>query len=364
MISVKIMCEINRRRVNIFPRIYIVILNWNGWKDSIECLEHLAVLNYPNFKIVLCDNDSQDDSMAHILKWAETSLEFNDVAESGEAYSLMDSNQETLNYIYLTQEEALEFKNAEKINSKYTFIKNSENLGFAHGTNIGIKYSLLDMACDYIWVLNNDTAPNKDSLSELVARIHSDDRIGVCGSTLLYYHKPKLIQALGGDTYNPWIAYCEHLGGLNIYNPNSDYSYVENKIDFVVGASMLVKRNYLEEVGLLCEDYFLYFEELDWVIRGKKKGFKIGFAPKSIVYHKEGSSTGASNADINNKSKISDFYLIRNKLLVTRKFFPYALPVVYFTLIITILKRLKRRQWDRILMIIKIILFNDAKIDH
>lgn len=115
---------------------------------------------------------------------------------------------------------------------------------------------------------------------------------------------------------------------------------------------MLVSRDFLREVGLLSEDYFLYFEELDWAVRAKGK-FELAYAPQSIVYHKEGGSAGARSTEAE-KSWVADYHFIRNRIVFTRKFLPAMLPTVYFALFIALLRRARRGRWDRVRMIAKL----------
>jgi len=122
-----------------------------------------------------------------------------------------------------------------------------------------------------------------------------------------------------------------------------------------VGASMLVSKHFIETIGVMGQDYFLYYEDLDWSIRGKKL-FKLACSLNSIVYHKEGASTGGNTKGKNTKSKISDYYSIRNRVLFTKKYFKWYLPTVYLGLIITVINRIRRKQYSRLWIILKIIL--------
>jgi GT2 family glycosyltransferase len=124
-------------------------------------------------------------------------------------------------------------------------------------------------------------------------------------------------------------------------------------MNYVEGASMLVSRQFLIEVGLLCEDYFLYFEEADWAIRAEGR-FRPGYAPKSIVYHKVGGSIGTSSNPAS-KSITCDYFNIRNRLLFTRRFYPAALPTVWLVIVGALLLRLFLGKWDRAKMILRLL---------
>lgn len=288
------------------PRVHIVLLNWNGWQDTIECLKSLENLEYPNFEIVVVDNASTDDSVREIK-------------ERYPGINLLESES---------------------------------NLGYAGGNNIGLRYAL-EHDTDYVWLLNNDTVVHKDALSSLIDKMREKPSAGICGSRLIYYHDRDTIQALGGGIYNKWLGTTEHICANKPASKDYDEHRIEQQLDYIVGASMLVSRQFLEEVGLLSEDYFLYYEELDWATRGREK-FKLGFAHNSIVYHKEGASIEATNRQLNTKSRLSDFYQIKNRLKFTFKFYPHLLPFVYLTMFYTIFNRMKRNQWNRIPMILKL----------
>jgi GT2 family glycosyltransferase len=126
-------------------------------------------------------------------------------------------------------------------------------------------------------------------------------------------------------------------------------------MNYVEGASMLVSRSFLDEIGLMCEDYFLYFEEADWATRAKDR-FNLGYAPKSIVYHKVGACVGTSSNPLK-KSYTCDYFNIRNRLLFTRRFYPAALPTVWLVISGALALRLVMGKWDRVVMIFRL-LFN------
>lgn len=281
-------------------RIYIIVLNYNNPHDTIECLKSLNQLVYENYKILLVDNASTDNS------------------------------NEVLNQ-YMKKEVA----------SRIVYIRSSINNGYAAGNNIGIKYALEQGDLDYVWIINNDTLVEPETLTLMLKKMKSDSNIGICGSKLVYSWDRTRIQGYGG-TYNKWLARSRHITNLNELKA----------IDYPIGASMLVSRQFLEKVGPMCEDYFLYFEEMDWVIRGKKYGFKISCATDAVVYHKEGGSISGDKRK-EKVSKMGDFFSIRNRILFTKKTYPYCLPTVYLGLFIAIINRIRRKQIDRVSMILK-----------
>lgn len=288
------------------PMVYIIVLNYQNVYDTIECLNSLIEQDYQSYKIVLVDNASQDDSVKKLSEYA-------------------------------------------KKNDVVTFIESPRNGGYAAGNNMGILYAQQQGDMDYVWILNNDTVVEKDALSKVVEKAYADKEIGLCGSKLIYSWNRDLVQAIGGK-YNKFLGI-----GWNV----TDESLVNN-LDYANGAAVLVSKYFLDDVGLMCEEYFLYYEEIDWALRAKGK-YKITCALDSIVYHKEGASIGGSDAQKNNKSELADYFSIRNRLLVSKKYYKIYVPIVYFGLLIAVVNRIKRCQFSRIGMIISLALGSKNK---
>ena len=318
------------------PLVYIIILNWNGWKDTIECLDSVFQLKYSNYRIIVCDNDSDDLSLEIIREWLD--------------------NQHTTYFEFShSKDREILIEDYHKV----TLIPTGANLGFAGGNNIGVRYALSDTNCDYVWILNNDTTVDPNALDSLVKHFRTDITIGICGSKLVYYHQPTLIQAWGGGRYNKWLGIATNLGIGSSIDQQADVLKIEKQINFIMGASMLVSRSFINEVGLMNEQYFLCFEELDWITRAKGK-YRLGYAESSVVYHKEGGSTG-NNSDKNQRSYLSDYYNQRSYILFTRTYYPYLRPFIYLHLCITLVNRIRRKQLDRVSMIGKLVI-EDLKI--
>jgi GT2 family glycosyltransferase len=335
-----------------YPLVYIILLNWNGWKDTIECLESIFRNQYPNYRVIVCDNDSQDGSLDKIKLWAEGRLECN--SENDQLNHLTSPPVfKPLSYVEYNRQEAENGGRRENTDAQLILIQTGGNLGFAGGNNVGLRFVMARNDFSYVWLLNNDTVIEPDALNHMVKRMQDVPGAGICGSTLLYYHDITRVQALGGATYNRWAGVSKHIGqGHTFMSEKIDIERVEKSMAYVVGASMLVSRDFLQEIGLLCEDYFLYYEELDWAIRSRERYRKV-YAKDSIVYHKEGASIG-SNSCVSKKSLKADYYGIKNRLVFTKRFFPYALPTVYLGLLITLVNRIRRKQWNRIPMILRI----------
>lgn len=329
----------------------IIILNYNGWRDTLECLESVLKLAHPSIQVIVVDNGSTDDSVNIIKSWAKGEIQagcdntllkhftFPPVAKPISTRILeVDGKFEAP---IMNQRELI-------------IIRAGVNRGYAAGINIGLKYCLAHLKFEYVWLLNNDTVVTPSALSALVAKMKSDPTAGIVGSTLLYYQKPETIQARAGAHYNKWLALSRH---IDVFRPSqSDYRLadIENRLSYVCGASMLVRREFIEQVGLMSEEYFLYFEELDWAVRAEGR-FRMAYAPESVVYHKEGGSIGSSSAGAK-KSKMADFYSQRNRVLFTKKYYRLALPTLYLGLILSIINRIRRGQWHQALTIARIAL--------
>lgn len=336
-------------------RVYLVILNWNGWKDTIECLESVFRSDYKYFKVVVCDNGSTDGSINQIKSWAEGILDV-DMSTRGALHHLTPTPLlkplKYIEYDRLTAEGGGNLYDDD--DASLVLIQTGDNLGYAGGNNVGLRYVLAKNDFDYVWLLNNDTVVERNALKAMVNRMKLLPHTGMCGSTLLYYHAPSQIQAMGGATYNKWFGTKSHIGAFEQASAHINVEEVESTMVYVIGASMLVSKYFLNEIGLLSEEYFLYCEEIDWAFRAKGK-FDLTYAVDSIVYHKEGASTGASNLNANTKSEISEYYSIRNRIIFTRKYCPNYIATVYLGIGLAMLNRLKRRQWRRLSMIFKIV---------
>jgi len=305
-------------------RVYILILNWNGWGDTIECLESVFRLDYPDFRVIVCDNASSNGSVEKIQAWAEGRLDM----YVPPTHQLRELSFPPVSKprVYVTYDRAEAEAGGDKSDSSdLILIQTGANLGFAGGNNVGLRYALARDDFDFVWLLNNDTVVKPDALTWMVRRMEERPDAGMCGSTILLYDNPCLTWALGGGFIQPWRAHFEGLGDRKPYPDHGiSTAYIESKLDYLAGASMLVSANFIKDVGLMCEEYFLYFEELDWALRGKER-FALAFADNSIVYHKVGASTALFDS---NGSSTAASYLFKNYIRFTIKFFPATLPIM------------------------------------
>jgi GT2 family glycosyltransferase len=332
------------------PKVYIVIVNYNGFKDTLECLESVFRNDYLNYHVIVVDNDSKDKSVDQICNWAEGKT---NIPSSSENILSTFSNPpipKPLKYNLVSGDE-LDNLHASDSKSNLSIISLSANRGFASGNNVGIKYAQTFNDAEYIWLLNNDTVIESHALSKLVAfatsSLTTSKKTGIISSKIKFYNKPNCLQAVGA-VFNKWTASNYQIGLGEI--DNGQYDKTEIKFDYVVGASMFVNANFIKDVGLMCEDYFLYFEELDWSTRGKTLGWTSAYCSDSIVYHKLGVSTGQHGQFYSFYT--SNKYAIKSLFLFYRKFYPNLVLMARFRLVYTALKFLMQGKKDNFRYII------------
>lgn len=245
------------------PAVFIILLNWNNRKDTMNCIDSINRLDYPNFKVVVVDNGSIDGSPEIIKK--------------------------KFPMVHL--------------------IRNKENLGFSIGNNVGIRYALRRDA-KYVFVLNNDTILDKNCLRELVKVAESDLKIGIVGPKIYIFDgSQNRIWFAGGKT-NWWKGEAKHIG----FNEEDEGQYdVVKEVDFITGCALLIKRKVIKEIGLFDPFYSpIYFEDADWCSRARRDGYKIVYVPKAKLWHKK-------DISIRKHSHGVVYLVTRNRLLFMRK---------------------------------------------
>jgi GT2 family glycosyltransferase len=243
-----------------YPRVSIIILNWNGLQDTMECLESLKKITYPNYEVIVVDNGSDGEDPG-ILR--------------------------------------------ERFGDYVRVIENDQNYGFSEGNNIGIR-DALKRRTDYVLLLNNDTTVDMDFLTELVLVGESHSQIGLLGPKIYFYREPTRIWFAGGK--------------ISLRSPNSNRGQGQIDkgqfdqvicVDFLSGSCMIIRRNVLESVGLLDPIYFFGLEDIDISLRATQAGFCNVFVPASRIWHKVYRS-GVKNRNI-------PYYTSRNSLILARK---------------------------------------------
>lgn len=322
------------------PRLGVVLINWNRWADTIECLESLLRTTVP-LRVIVVDNASEDDSLAHIRAWAAGEVPY-DPGHGPLSRLTSPPLKKPIPLIELDEAEALQQAPGETL---LTVIRSSDNRGFAGGNNLGLKHALLDRQLDYFWCLNNDTVVEPESARALIDRMDATHNIGMCGTQVRYYHRPGVWQRLNGSRFSFLTGLSRGIGANQPTTRPFNMQKITRETDFVLGASLAVSRPFLETVGLMEESYFLYYEEMDWSVRNRGR-FAIAFAHGAVVYHKEGGSIGSSGQK-GQRSATSEYYLMSSRLKFYRRNYPLLLPLQYPLGVALILRRLARRQPEK-----------------
>ncbi|MCK5475868.1 MAG: glycosyltransferase family 2 protein [Candidatus Pacebacteria bacterium] len=278
-------------------KVYIILLNWNGKEDTLECLKSFEKIKYNNYEVIVVDNGSEDDSVSKIRKYYP----------------------------------------------KINIIENKKNLGFAGGNNVGIEYAI-DNCADYVLLINNDTIVEEDFLTELVKVGESDEKIGLLGSKIYFHSEKKRIWTAGGKVN--WLKNKGTHIGLDEIDVGQ-YDRIR-EVGYLTGCCLLIKREVIEKIGGLEESYFLYYEDTDFSLRAQNIGYKCVYVPESKIYHKISRSIKPGSANY-------IYYHVRNGLVMARRsgsilvklaLYPYCL-ILFLKQVIKIIFIPKKRPWAK-----------------
>jgi GT2 family glycosyltransferase len=245
------------------PLVAIIVLTWNQRDLTLDCLTSLTEMDYPSdcVQIIVVDNGSRDDTVATVR------ARFPQV----------------------------------------TVLENGDNLGFAEGNNVGIRYALQGPA-EYIMLLNNDTVVDKQMLTELLTVMKQCSDVGIVGPKILYFKPSDVIWSAGSRI--DW-----HNGGcirLQADEPDTRIKEQCLEVDFIPGCAILLRRQVIEQIGLLDPRFFIYYEETDWCVRAHRAGWRIVYVPTARLWHKVSAAMGTT-------SPATDYYMNRNVLLFLAK---------------------------------------------
>lgn len=325
-------------------KVYVILLNYNGTLDTIECLESLLNSDHENFQIIVVDNSETLLPYQDLISWAKGDFKTEKASFTGNGLPLQ---KKWIDFYESTEDHFLEIE----ISTKLIFVKANQNNGFAAGNNIALNYILkFGEHNSFIWVLNNDTIVDKEALSKQISYLEKPEhkKIGILGSRLIYYYQQNKMQAVGGK-FNERFFISTHIGeGDSINKLKTEFQ----EIDYVIGASMLLPFQFLKEVGILCEDYFLYYEELDWAYQAKKKDWIIDWCSESLVFHKEGASIGSSY-DPKHKSFFSEVNIFMSRKFFVKKYYKLGLRF-YFSSLLLILNRARKGKFKLVKELLKI----------
>ena len=244
-----------------YPKVVIVILNWDGLLDTLECLRSVQKITYPNFTVLVVDNGSKGND-------------------------------------------------AEVIRSKFEdfvcIIKIEKNLGFTGGANVGIRWALRSGA-KYVFLLNNDTIVDPNVLTELVNVSQNDTQIGIVGPKIYYYEKSNRIYCVGGRV-NFWTGTAPIIGAREIDDGQFD---TIKEVDYV--GMLLIKEKTIKTIGLFSDIYFTYFSDTEWCVKARKAGFKVVYVPKARIWHKSHDEKKSS------ANALVVYYMTRNRFLFVKR---------------------------------------------
>lgn len=246
------------------PRVAVIILNWNGVADTLECLASLRQLAYPNFSVLVVDNGSADQSETIIRR----------------------------------------------THPDITLLQTGANLGYAGGNNAGIRQVLRENP-DYVLLLNNDTVVAPDFLDLLVDAAERNPAGGFFGPAVLTLEEPPRVIAIGGANWDSKRCAFRNLGKNKPLPDGSESSVIP--VDYPTGCSLLVRRQVFDVIGLMDERFFLTFEESDWCFRGREAGFLSYAVPAARVQHKVSASFGGA------QSPLMRYFMTRNVLHWARR---------------------------------------------
>ncbi|MAS35257.1 MAG: glycosyl transferase [Anaerolineaceae bacterium] len=240
------------------PDVSIIVLNYNRREDTLECLRSLQHQTYLYTRVILVDNASTDGTV------------------------------EAVRSLYPMVE----------------VIETGQNLGFTGGNNVGIQHALDDGA-DYILLLNNDTVVAPDMIEQMVSVMEQDSSVAITGPTIYYYEQPEMIWSAGGSI--DWKRGLTFMVGEG-EEDKGQFGTEPREVEFATGCALMVRRDVWEQVGLLDDTFFMYYEEVEWCVRARRHGMKIVHVPMAMMWHKislQGRETTPG----------AYYYLTRNRLL-------------------------------------------------
>lgn len=275
----------------------VAIVTFNSADVIIGCLESLFASQGAAPRVVVTDNASRDDTVATIRDWAagraaaNPGFRFAEGSAGGEAAP----------------------------SAALTLLHAGFNGGYAHGVNAGLRLLLSDDALDLFWVLNPDCEVAPDAAAQYLAH-GADGCFALMGGRTIYREAPCLIQTDGGQV-SPWTGICRSLNAGRA--PAEAAMPAAAEIDYVTGANLVASRAFIEQAGLMTEDYFLYYEEVDWAFR--RGSLPLRLAPDAIVYHHGGTSIGSRTAS-QRASAFAWYFNTRNRIRFLRRHRPLAVP--------------------------------------
>jgi len=285
----------------------IIVLNWNGWRDTIECLESIYQITYPEYDVIVVDNNSDDDSLQKIREYAaglirveSDFIKFRSDNKPIKVFEYCEGNKGGI-----CGSEYAKFPTSRRL----ILVKNNQNYGFAKGNNIGIKWAIKNLNPEYIMLLNNDTVVDKNFVNELIAPMKLNKKLGIVGPENFNYYAPKIRGCSKGI-----IGYWTGVMSIDKSTNNHKKPSKNKKDIFITGTCICFSKHVINNVGFL--DEIFYFgggEDIDICIRAANKGYEIASIPSSIIWHK-------GEARIKSKTRELHLnYIPRNYFILIKK---------------------------------------------
>ena len=233
----------------------------------------------------------------------------------------------------------------------YRFIRSDVNLGFAGGNNLGIKAA----TGDYLFLVNNDTEFTAGLINKLVDIMNANPNVGILSPKIKYFDEPTMLQYVGFTPMNYYTARNKCQGQFE--TDAGQYDHICGPTGFCHGAAMMIRRNAIEKAGLMAENFFLYYEEMDWNEHIKRAGYEAWVCTDALIYHKESVTVGKASA-------LKEYFMNRNRILFVRRNAPFLKRVVFyafFGIIVAprnILNYIKQKNYNFIAMLFKAIWWN------
>lgn len=295
----------------------VVIVTFNAADEITACLESLAAAAVPGMRLVVVDNASTDDTVAVIRGWAEgtrpcalpDTLPFA-LAPAPKPVALTEIGPD------------LKVEREGHDGAAVTLIHAGVNGGFASGVNLGLAHLARDPCIGHFWVLNPDSMVPPGAVGALVAHLADAPRYALMGGRVLYLTRPDRIQIDGGR-----LNRCTGVSGnLNLNRPHPQTPPPDPaQLDFITGASMVASRAFYERAGPMAEEYFLYYEEVDWAMR--RGDLPLAYCPGLVVYHRGGTAIGSPVWGRGRASEFSLYFKHRGRMRFLRRFSPWSLPL-------------------------------------
>jgi hypothetical protein len=305
------------------PRIVIAIVATDEAKNIVGALGSLNGSIYREFSVVICENGGHEAFER-------------DVREMSKVPGLAEAEAEADDRLGAAEGRRFHLGADRRV---VRLLRSRENRGYSGGVNFCISAAGSDW--DFIWVLNPDTFPEPDAIGALVRRQAEGD-YGIVGSKIVLVANGR-VQLWGGLKYIPLLGRARSLGHGQPAEVTPDPQEVEKALDIVAGTAMFVSKGYIEAVGVMDEDFFVYHEDSEWSLRHGK--FRLGYAHESVVHHVAGATSG-SGGPRPKRSRFSIYLSERNRVILAKKRYPSVWPLLAAVALLQTLEPLLRfRSW-------------------